>query len=310
MWRRPQCAAVLGCDVACFSPLQGFYDASGRVVFSRRSGTDVEVTVPCGTCVGCRVRRSRMWALRIVHESKLHDRNCFVTLTYEDSRLPPHGSLRYADVQAFHKRLRFHSGPFRFFAVGEYGEKLTRPHYHVCYFGYYPEDAKRLRSLSAERFASFSSESLSKIWGLGHVHIGELTYASAAYASGYIFKKLHGDQGANYYKRVDADGVWHPIEPEFARMSLRPGIGFRWYQRHAPDFHTHDYAVLDGKRFPVPKYYDRLLERADPVRLSELKEDRERAALPHRADNHPDRLVVKAEVARAKIAHTDIRMKK
>lgn len=306
MWRRRRCVVDSGCDVACYSPLHGFYDASGRVVFSRRKGTDVEVTVPCGTCVGCRVHRSRMWALRIVHESKLWDRNCFVTLTYEDKCLPAHGSLRYADVQAFHKRLR-HTSRFRFFAVGEYGEQLTRPHYHICYFGYFPEDARRLRSLSEERFAAFSSSSLEKVWGLGHVHIGELTYASASYASGYIFKKLHGDRGADYYKRVDSDGVWHAISPEFARMSLRPGIGFRWYQRYASDFHTDDHAVLDGKRFPVPKYYDRLLERADPVRLSELKEDRQRRALPHRADNHPDRLVVKAEVARAKIAHTDKR---
>lgn len=310
MWLPRRSVGVSGFDVACYSPLSGFRTEAGTISFSRRQGTDLEVTVPCGTCVGCRVQRSRMWSLRIVHESKLWDRNSFVTLTYDDFRLPAHGSLLYRDIQLFHKKLRKRVGPFRFFCVGEYGEQLSRPHYHVCYFNMFPSDAKRLRSLSEERFASYSSKMLEEVWGNGHVHVGELTYASASYAAGYIFKKLHGDLGADHYKRIDADGVWHPIEPEFCRMSLRPGIGRGWYERYASDFHTHDHAVLDGKCFPVPKYYDRLLERSNPVRYAELKEDRERRALPYRDDNRPDRLAVKAEVARAKIAHTDIRMKK
>lgn len=310
MLRRPRLVEVSGFDVACYSPLQGFFDSSGRVVFSRRKGTDVEVTVPCGTCVGCRIARSRMWALRIVHESKLWDRNCFVTLTYDPEHLPPHGSLRYSDVQAFHKRLRWSAGPFRFFAVGEYGEALSRPHYHVCYFNYFPSDARRLRSLSEERFASYSSKSLEETWGLGQVHIGELTYASAKYASGYIFKKQHGDRGEAHYKSIDADGVWHRLEPEFCRMSLRPGIGRGWYERFPEDFHGRDYVVLDGKKFAVPKYYDKLLERSDPMRMSGVREDREFKSLPNRADNTPERLEVKAQVARALLEQQDKRLQK
>lgn len=88
---------------------------------------------------------------------------------------------------------------------------------------------------------------------------------SAAYAAGYIFKKIHGDLAKTHYQRIDADGVCHSVEPEFARMSLRPGIGRGWYERYASDFHTHDYAVHDGRRFPVPKYYDRLLEEATRI---------------------------------------------
>jgi len=241
----------------------------------------------------------------------LHDLNVFLTLTYDDDHLPPGGSLVKKDFQDFMKRLRFqHDGRIRYFAVGEYGDQLSRPHYHVCYFGTFPSDAKRLRSLSAERFATYESASWNRIWGKGHIHVGELTYASAQYAAGYIFKKLHGKLGEDHYKRVDADGVWHPIEPEFARMSLRPGIGRDWYERYSSDFHTHDVAVLDGKRFPVPKYYDRLLERSDPDRLAELREDRESKAIPFRPDNHPDRLAVKAEVALASIAQRDKRLQK
>lgn len=250
-----------------------------------------------------------MWALRVMHESKLWSSNCFVTLTYDDEHLPPLASLRYRDVQLFHKRLRRVS-PFRFFVVGEYGEELGRPHYHGCYFGYFPSDAKRLRALSAEKHCVYESQELSKAWGLGHVHLGSLTYQSARYCAGYIFKKQYGDRAEDRYKRVDADGVWHPIEPEFARMSLRPGIGRGWYERFADDFHTEDVAVLDGKRFPVPKYYDRLLERVDPGRLSDLREGRERKAVLHRSDNTVERLAVRAEVALAGIHHIDKRFSK
>lgn len=310
MLRRPRRVVVIGCDVACYSPLSGYRDKAGGIVFSARRGADVEVTVPCGTCVGCRVTRSRMWALRVMHEAKLHDANCFVTLTYDDEHLPPHGSLRYRDIQLFHKRLRKRAGPLRFFLCGEYGEQLSRPHYHACYLGFFPSDARRLRSLSEEKFVQYESKMLSETWGLGHIQLGELSYQSAAYAAGYIFKKQHGQRAKDYYKAIDADGVWHPLEPEFARMSLRPGIGRGWYERFASDFHTHDVAIYDGRRFPVPKYYDRILEKSNPDRFAEIKEDRESRALPFRADNRPDRLVVKAEVAAAALQQQDRRLRK
>ena len=41
---------------------------------------------------------------------------------------------RVSDIQKFHKRLRKRVGPFRFFAVCEYGPDKLRPHYHICYF--------------------------------------------------------------------------------------------------------------------------------------------------------------------------------
>lgn len=286
--------------MACYFPLKGWRDKSGSIVFTgERRGCVEEVTVPCYTCIGCRIARTRMWALRILHESKLHDRNSFVTLTYSPENLPPYGSLRYRDVQLFHKRLRKSYGAFRFFVVGEYGENLSRPHYHACYFGYFPPDAKKLRTLGNEEYTCYSSESLTKLWGLGHVHIGGLTYQSAAYCSGYIFKKIYGKRGDDEYKTVDADGVINPIEREFARMSLRPGIGRDWYERYKSDFHTFDYAVADNKQFAVPKYYDKLLEREDPERYAQLVEDRQAKMLRFKDDNTWWRLQDKAIVAAA-----------
>lgn len=148
-----------------------------------------------------------------------------------------------------------------------------------------------------------------RTWQNGHVHIGSLTYSSARYVSGYVFQKTYGKQGDDKYKRIDADGVWHPIVPEFARMSLRPGIGRDWYERYESDFRTEDVAVLDGKRFPVPKYYDVLLERKDAAALETIREDREFKALRYKLDNNPARMEAKAIVAEAGIRDKDERMR-
>lgn len=52
-------------------------------------------------------------------------------------------------------------------------------------------------------------------WGLGNIQVGTLTADSAAYCAQYITKKS-----------VRSDNEWlQGRHPEFARMSLRPGIG-------------------------------------------------------------------------------------
>lgn len=132
-------------------------------------------------------------------ESLMHEHSWFVTLTYSDEHYPEDGSLRPRDLQLFMKRLREEVEPrkVRFFAVGEYGDTKLRAHYHLALFGL--DDPSVVE----------------RAWRLGFVVIGPLTMQSAAYVCGYVTKKLT--------KRGDArlDGKY----PEFARMSLRPGIG-------------------------------------------------------------------------------------
>lgn len=45
-------------------------------------------TVPCGRCIGCKLERSRQWAVRLMHEAQLHERTSFITLTYKTGNLP------------------------------------------------------------------------------------------------------------------------------------------------------------------------------------------------------------------------------
>lgn len=57
-------------------------------------------------------------------------------------------------------------------------------------------------------------------------------------------------------------------------MSRRPGIGHGWFWKYKDDLYNHDYAVANGKRFPVPDYYDRLLEEFFPEEWKAVKEKR------------------------------------
>ena len=93
--------------MACFHPLKAFRTADGEIIFnSHRRDTVADLTLPCGQCVGCRLERSRQWAIRCVHEASLHQDNCFITLTYAPEHLPSDNSLHYRDFQLFMKRLR------------------------------------------------------------------------------------------------------------------------------------------------------------------------------------------------------------
>lgn len=98
--------------------------------------------VPCGKCPKCRDRRLQGWIIRLMQENKKATSSYFLTLTYDESRVPRneqgYATLNKQDVQKFIKRVRKHAGKrgkgIRYFAVGEYGEQTERPHYHIIIF--------------------------------------------------------------------------------------------------------------------------------------------------------------------------------
>lgn len=99
--------------------------------------------VPCGKCPACQQTRRKLWFFRLKVESDRCVVSYCVTLTYNDLDVPDYTNYEdkfqyhpicYEDLQKFNKRLRKRIGPFRFFAVCEYGSKGLRPHFHVCYF--------------------------------------------------------------------------------------------------------------------------------------------------------------------------------
>lgn len=104
----------------------------------------------------------------------------------------------------------------RFFAVGEYGDKFERPHYHVALFGFPPCLYGQTRM--AQKSCCQSCDMLQKTWPMGRVHVGELNENSAMYLTGYVSKKWTKEDKWTKEKLRGRP-------PEFVRMSLNPGIG-------------------------------------------------------------------------------------
>lgn len=110
---------------------------------------------------------------------------------------------------------------------------------------------------------TFTSPTLSKLWGQGFCLTGEVTADSAAYVSGYTLKKANS-RPSKRDKR----------HPEYVQMSRRPGIGAKWFSQYKSDVFPSSQVVHDGSRYSVPRFYDKLLERENPDLLAMIREDR------------------------------------
>lgn len=222
------------------------------------------IAVPCGKCPACRKRRVSGWSFRLMQEEKLADSAYFVTLTYnnENINLTKRGwpTLALVDVQCFIKRLRrrtqynrdkfirglgnsvsYRSGvppepkPTKYYAVGEYGGRTMRPHYHLIIF-------------------NCNKELIESAWGKGDIHVGKVTGASIGYTLKYISKNgkipLHAND----------DRV-----PEFSLMSK--GLGKSYITKNVVNWHKkvlteRMYCVAEGgKKIAMPRYYkDKIYE--------------------------------------------------
>ncbi|QCQ84639.1 replication initiator protein [Blackfly microvirus SF02] len=236
----------------CYGALVGYYssrlNASGRrsIVFDKRQSlTGVPIMIPCGKCIGCRLSWRRQWAIRCMHEKRLHAASAFLTLTYDDDHLPSPPSLSLIDLQLFMKRLRStRPAGLRFFACGEYGESTSRPHYHLLLFNTDFPDMRFWKD-SGSREPLFRSAELSRLWPQGANVIGSVTAKSAAYVAGYMLKKVG-----------PSPSLPAGFLPEFRVMSRRPGIGRVWLDRFGQEAYRHDSVILDSHEAAIPKYYD------------------------------------------------------
>lgn len=248
----------------------------------------------CGQCRGCRLEKSRQDAIRCVHEAKMHEHNCFVTLTLAQDQ----ESLDHRQWVLFAKRLRAKHGPFRFFMSGEYGEQNLRPHYHACIFGLDFQD-KKYFGKSPGGAKLYESDELTQIWQLGYTTLGQVTFQSAAYVARYIMKKITGDPASAHY----GDRI-----PEYCRMSNggragTRGIGYTWFEKYGKSDVLPDGQVLvNGVKSSPPRYYRKLLREKYPLsyKPSQLKH----AQLQRDAvrDSGPQRLESKEKIMNARLA--------
>lgn len=231
----------------------------------------------------------------------MHERSCFVTLTYDEGNLPFDESVDVAHWQKFARDLRYEVGKFRYLHVGEYGGKFGRPHYHALLFGVdFSEDRVELRRGSR---GAFRSGTLEKVWGRGLTECADLSYANAFYCARYVVEKITGEEAEAHYTRK-RDGQEWQVRPEYSTQSRRPGLGASWFARYWRDVYPDDCVRLaDGKVFPPPAYYDALLKKVEPDVWEEVRAKREksgtRQVLKGERDWH--RLATKARVTKARL---------
>lgn len=191
------------------------------------------ITVPCGKCLGCRMAHNREWSIRILHEMESWDYSSFVTLTYAPDYLPIDNELVKAHLQLFIKRLRQSMLPrkLKYFACGEYGKLMGRPHYHLIIFGIGPKEDELIR----------------EAWPNGFIYMGTVTFESAQYVTGYIYDKISGQIAASF---------GHKVKP-FQLCSQ--GMGKEWLMKNKEDV-LYNFGVRHrGKIMSMPRYYTKLL---------------------------------------------------
>ena len=281
-------------NMVCYAPMTAYRSRLGGVTFSRKTAIDPSrpMRLPCGQCVGCRLEKSRQWAVRCMHEAQQHENNCFLTLTYDDLHLPQNYSLNPEHMTRFWKRLRKKYGAkIRYFYCGEYGEKSGRPHYHACVFNH--EFADRTHWKTSRENTLYRSKSLEALWPYGFSSIGELTFQSAAYVARYIMKKRTGNEAELHYEYIDTDGTIHNRLPEYVRMSRRPGLGQNWITQYKSDVYPDDFVIIEGNKYRSPRYYDTQLPEKESI---DLKSKRVKNAEKHADNNTPERRRVRERI--------------
>ena len=186
------------------------------------------------------------------------------------------------------KRLRKKHGKVRYFAVGEYGDQLGRPHYHAVLFGIDFAD-KRPHSKNVHGDQLYTSEVLDALWGKGYTLYGKVTVQSARYVAKYCIKKVNGKLAPEHYGSRS---------PEFTVMSLKPGIGSGWFEKFQSDVYPSDFVVLRGKKRSPPRFYD---DRINSDDLKLIKAERLKKAQRYRKEQTPSRLKARIECLEARL---------
>lgn len=306
--------------MSCYKPLIRLYnpddrEQNGRVYslarFSQLSGKQLKyedlmynpkvMLIPCGQCIGCRIRQREDWTTRIELEAYDYPKEevWFITLTYNDDHVPgmivktgeimrkvqytwkPEEKLPssvqillYEDIQKFLKRLRkAYKGKLRYFVAGEYGEQTARPHYHMILYGWRPTDLENLYKIHHNGY--YTSKWLADLWGMGQVQIAQAVPETYRYVAGYVTKKMYEIDG----KKANAYYELGQTKP-FACMSLKPGLGDHYYQEHKAEIWRQGYIqCTNGKRAQIPRYYEKQMEAENPQRLWRIKRNRQMRAI-------------------------------
>lgn len=202
--------------------------------------------VPCGKCHVCKKNRREEWTIRLLEESKNHQFTYFLTLTYSEEESIyvnyEQTTLYKPHLQRFFKRIR-KIYKIRYYAVGEYGTKTFRAHYHALIF-----------SDTAIPDIFFKQK-----WTHGHCHVSIANLRRVVYTTKY---------------HVNRTKYPPDVEPPFALMSQKPGIGYCYVEKmrdyHAGEVTRSHYTMFEFKK-RLPRYFkDKLYTKVEKAKIAEI----------------------------------------
>lgn len=225
-----------------------------------RTSKNITNVVPCGTCIECRKRKVHHWAFRLYHEMQVSTSAIFLTLTYEEEPLSFNGlpTLDKTHLQKFWKKLRKRLNPtkIKYYAVGEYGSKSGRPHYHAILF-----------NLPLEW--TTNPNYLENIWSHGSIHIGKVEMGSIIYTLKYVQKG----------QTVPA----HELDDrQKERSFMSKGLGLSYLTKNSVEYHVDNLEgtarTRDGYVISLPRYYkDKIFNESEKEKLSQKAKDYHKA---------------------------------
>lgn len=231
--------------MACYAPF--------NIPDPKFNNPKIRIEVPCGKCAGCLQARREDWTNRIMYEMDVSSSAYFITLTYAEENITQgetHPTLVKSDLQNFFKRLRkrIYPNKIRYYAVGEYGTRTLRPHYHIILFNLPPNMVEEIQAS----------------WQNGFAQIGTVNRGSVHYVTKYHVNKNIYPEGS---------------EPSFATMSRKPGLGANYIDKYA----TYHDGQIDrcyilhpgGIKSRLPRYYkDRLYSESEREQIGVISREK------------------------------------
>lgn len=296
----------------CYHPVKAWRSKSGRLpngkwplVFIPENGMlEEEVVIPCGKCVGCLSDRSKAWAVRCIHEASLYEKNCFITLTYDNDKIieqcaikdknglikfPVMLTLNKQDYVLFMKKLRSFNERNAYGFVNGIGHYIkrnkgsiydkSRDGIRFFHCGEYGEMYGRPHHHAClfnfdfqdkeirtikNGVGIYTSKKLEELWPYGYSTIGEVNYETAAYVAKYVLKKVQGKA----QKQIEYCGR----EQEYITMSRKPGLAREWLEKFSSDVYNQDVIILKNSlKSRPPRYYDNIYETYNPTEMENIK---------------------------------------
>jgi len=219
--------------------------------------------VPCGKCLECLQKKRADWSFRLQYELKKATSATFLTLTYNDENIKQKNgfkTLHKKDLQNYFKRVRHETPKIKYYAVGEYGSKYGRPHYHAIVFNSDNDTLRDKWSINGET--------------IGRVSTDSVTPASIHYVTGYVIGK---------YGNIDKYGM--PVLTEEDKLKEKPfaimskGLGVDYVEK-AAKYHIENKtftAKHEGHKFYLSRYLKmKIFINEEERRLQITEEEKQR----------------------------------